>query len=110
MSWASLFSRFGYKSNNAEAQITIGDAYRAVFLGSPDKEQQQMVLADLRAKCYVDQCMAEISSDELWRIEGMRAAFGLISSHLVMEASDLEALRVAARREAAFSSATNTRK
>jgi len=83
--------------------LDLSAAYRSVFQGNPDRQQQQAVLADLAARCHWNQITvptSKASSEELWFREGKRAAFSEIFSHLSLSPEDLQALENAARHEA----------
>lgn len=101
--WRSLSSFVGFeKIRSWAAQHTLSEAYNAVFLGNPSTNQQQMVLADLMARSGWNQVSSRVSSEELWRREGMRSLFGVIFGHLSLAPDDLFDLENAARKEAAL--------
>lgn len=107
--WRSILSQVGfekYHSWSAKQRLTL--AYRAVFQGSPSKEQQEIVLADLMAKSGWNQVSSGVSSEELWRREGKRSLFGEVFSHLSLAPDDLFDLENAARKEAALTLERNT--
>ncbi len=99
--WERLSRKFPRRTHSAEAQLTLTRAYRSVFYGIPDRSQQQMVLADLQARCFWSQYTAPsgASSEELWYREGKRAAYGEIFAHLSLSPDDITALDNAARHE-----------
>lgn len=92
-----------HKRNSIEGQLVLGNAYRAVFYGNPDRQQQQMVLADLAARCGWGQTKLPqyASSRELWFSEGKRSAYGEIHAFLSLTHEDILALDNAVRHEAA---------
>ena len=101
--WCSLLTQVGLsKYGSWRAQSTLSNAYQSVFLGSPSSEQQQMVLTDLMAKSGWNRISSRVSSEELWRREGMRSLFGEIFSHISLSPGDLFDLENAARKEAAL--------
>lgn len=107
--WASLLSMVGAdKYFTMRGRLALTLAYREVFRGKPTKEQQQMVLADLMAKSGWNQVSSGVSSEELWRREGMRSFFGVIFGHLSLAPNDVFELENAARLEAALTMERNT--
>ncbi len=100
--WEYLTRRHSQKSAT-EKQLILSGAYRAVFFGNADRPQQQMVLADLQARCGFTQITHPLyaSDRDLWFREGKRAAYGEIFAHLSLGPDDIEALNHAARVEAA---------
>jgi len=101
--WCSLLSQLGIKrARSWQAQSVLSHSYKAVFQGSPSSEQQQIVLADLMAKSGWLRFSSRVSSEELWRREGMRSLFGEIFSHISLAPDDLFELENAARKEAAL--------
>jgi hypothetical protein len=102
--WRSLSSQVGAdKFNSWTAQLTLSAAYKEVFQGKPSREQQEIVLADLMAKSGWNQVSSGVSSEELWRREGMRSLFGVVFSHISLAPDDLFDLENAARKETALS-------
>lgn len=101
--WEHLSRRHSQKSA-AEKQLVLGRAYRAVFYGNADRPQQQMVLADLQARCGFTKITHPTfaSNRDLWFAEGKRAAYAEIFSHLSLSSEDIEALDHASRVEAAY--------
>lgn len=98
--FAALFPAWNY---SAQRELVL--AYRAVFQGTPSKQQQEAVLSDLAARCHWNQVKVPDSSAsdrELWFREGKRAAFAEVFSHLSLSPGDIEALDNAARHEAAL--------
>lgn len=84
----------------AEARRT--EAYRAVFRGSPSREDQEIVLADLQARASWNQVFHPSTPDaELRQAEGRRELYAYIYNHLSLAPNDVEALNNAARRESA---------
>lgn len=103
-SLASIFTRD--KARTKEAQIRLASAYRAVFTGSPGKEDQEIVLADLANACsWRKVCGPSVTNEELRYVEGTRAAFSRVFAFLSLTPSDISALEEAARREAAMDDA-----
>jgi hypothetical protein len=101
--WRSLASFVGYgNTKTLGAQHTLSSAYNAVFLGNPSTDQQQIVLADLMSRSGWNQVSSSVSSEELWRREGMRSLFGVIFGHISLAPDDLFDLENAARIEAAL--------
>ena len=99
--WNRITRRYRNKQSN-DAQHELAKAYRMVFFGNPDRAQQQVVLADLAAKCGWNQVSSpRATSRTLWFMEGKRAAFGEIYSYLSLSPGDIEALENAVRHEAA---------
>jgi RNA-binding protein YlmH len=84
------------------AHVKLASAYQNVFKGSPDQEQQELVLADLAAQSgFYKVSHSSLSSDALRQQEGKRELFGHIFAMLAMSAEDKHALEIAARHEAA---------
>jgi hypothetical protein len=84
------------------AQLRLTQAYQAVFQGSPMREDQELVLADLANACsWRRVCGPTVSNEELRFTEGARAAFSRVFAFLSLSPSDVKALEEAARREAA---------
>lgn len=104
LNWRSLSNYFPHKMYHSyQAQMRLTEAYKRLFQGSPSREDQEIVLADLKAKTgFVQVTPPSASNEELRYNEGRRSAFGEIFSHLSLNPSDLEALENAARREAAL--------
>lgn len=100
--WRSLVSKFGIKqARGYRASLELSQAYQAVFHGTPDKEQQEMVLADLQAKSGWNRVTPPTaSSDKLRHQEGKRELYGVIHGHLRLSGEDLRNLEHAARLEA----------
>lgn len=98
--WHHLSKRFPRRTKSSEAQLYLTTAYRAVFTGSPDRAQQQAVLADLLAKSGFQQVTgAEASDTQLRQTEGKRELFAVIFGHLSLSETDLAGLQNAARHE-----------
>lgn len=100
--WRTISDDYpGPLRNSYAANAALSRAYQAVFLGKPSTEQQQQVLADLKAQTGFSMVtMPEGTTDrELWFREGMRAVYGVIHSHINLSPTDMEALDNAARRE-----------
>lgn len=90
-----------WSKETTTGNLVLSRAYRAVFRGSPDREQQEMVLADLAAQCGFYQASPEdVNPTALAYREGKRAAFAEIFGHLSLGPDDMTALENAARREA----------
>lgn len=102
MTWRSLSTIFPWnKSRTAQAQLRLVSAYRAVFYGSPTKEDQELVLVDLAHKSgFYRVSPPSMSMSELRQIEGMRALYAHIYSKLNLNEADVQALQNAAQREA----------
>lgn len=101
--WEHVSRRFGH-STAVERQAALCRAYRAVFLGNPDRSQQQIVLSDLQHRCGWNKITdPKYASDrELWFAEGKRAAYGELFAHLSLSPADVEALNNAARVDAVY--------
>jgi hypothetical protein len=100
-SWRSLGNLFKRgKRRGPEAQARLARAYQAVFRG----ENGQIVLADLAKEAGFFRVTPAkgTSSRELWQQEGKRWLYGHIDAYLNLSEADFEALRYAARREAAI--------
>jgi len=96
--WHRLTRRWSIKTS--EGQLVLSRAYRAVFRGSPDKQQQEIVLADLAAKCGFYLVSPEDTDKTVLAYrEGKRAAFAEIYGHISLAPEDMTALENAARRE-----------
>jgi hypothetical protein len=109
MKWASRLTQVGREKYHSWLGINVlTDAYRQVFQGRPTTQQQQMVLADLMAKSGWNQVSSGVSSEELWRREGMRSLFGVVFGYLSLAPDDLFDLENAARKEAALALERNT--
>lgn len=90
-----------YTRQRRDGQYVLSRAYQEVFRGSPDRNQQQMVLADLAAATgFYRVSPASANSTELAYREGQRAAFAHIFGHLSLSPDDMGALENAARHEA----------
>lgn len=99
--WSALAHRFA-RRNQAQAQIRLADAYKAVFQGpTATREDREIVLSDLAAytKFFMFHPSA-VSDAELRFVEGMRSVFGHINGQLTMTPQNLEALQRAARADA----------
>lgn len=104
MTWRTKHTNNAPNSMAAANEIAL--AYREVFRGKASEPQQQMVLADLAARCGWNQITVpskRVSSDDLWFQEGMRAAFASIFAHLSLSPQDMMDFDNATRREAALS-------
>lgn len=101
--WPSITSIFGKrKARGLEAQVALTTAYRNVFQGSPTRQEQNIVLADLAAKSgFYGVSSSSLSDADLRHREGMRAAYQIINRHLTLTAADLHTLENAARIEMA---------
>lgn len=101
--WPSLTSIFGKRAaRGLEAQVALTAAYRNVFQGSPTRQEQNIVLADLAAKSgFYGVSSSSLSSDALRQREGMRELFSVINRHLTLTAADVHLLENAARIEMA---------
>lgn len=89
------------------AQTRLTQAYREVFTGKPNGEDQQLVLADLLKHSGFQRVTSPgVASDVLWQREGMRALYAHIFSFLSLSDADLHALENAARFEAALDEQT----
>lgn len=101
--WHRLTLKFpGIQRKSVGAELELTTAYREVFAGRPTQQHQQMVLADLMARSGYNMVMpATVSDAHLRQNEGKRELFGHIYSHLALADSDVRALEVAARNEAA---------
>jgi hypothetical protein len=108
--WASRLTQVGREKYHSWFGIqTITEAYRAVFqTGASTEQQRQMVLADLMSKSGWNQVSSGVSSEELWRREGMRSLFGVIFGNISLAPDDLFDLENAARKEAALALERNT--
>lgn len=99
--WASLFSVFGSRSRTAEARLRLVHAYKEVFQGSPSREDQQLVLADIRSKAGFD-CVSpsDMTDSELRQQEGKRELYAItIHDKLTFSEADYQDLMNAARME-----------
>lgn len=104
MMWKSLTSLVPeFKTNPLAAEVILTEAYNAVFLGSPSKDQQSIVLADMLAKSGFAQVSDEdVTASVLQYREGRRRAFSDVFAYISLSPSDRDALHNAARREAAY--------
>jgi hypothetical protein len=104
--WHRLTHKFSRKQ--LEGQLALTRAYQAVFRGSPDRVQQEMVLADLAAHSGFYQVSPhDVSSSSLAYREGRRSLFGVITGHLSLSPDDVLAIENAARHEAIDNSNNN---
>lgn len=91
------------------AEMDATNAYRAVFTGHPTPQQQQLVLADIAAKCGWNQITmpsSKASSEAMWFREGARFAFGLVYAQLTLSPADMQDFDNAVRREAALANSS----
>jgi hypothetical protein len=104
MMWKSLTTLVPeFQTNPLAAEVVLTEAYNAVFRGSPSKDQQMIVLADMLAKSGFAQVSPEdISPTALMYREGKREVFSNVFAYLSLSPSDRDALHNAARREAAY--------
>lgn len=101
MSWRTVSDEHSPHSYGGEEARLL--AYQRVFNGSPSKDDQQIVLADLMARSGFNQITdPTVSANEMFFREGKRAMFAEIFSPLTMGVKDLEDLSIASRREAAL--------
>lgn len=99
--WQSLTSKFKGRARTKEAELRLVQAYIATFRGSPSRQDQEMVLADLaNASSWRKVCPPSVSSDELRYVEGARSLFSRIFAFLSLSEADVEALEMAVRQEA----------
>jgi hypothetical protein len=102
--WRSIVNIFGIgqPSKGLTAELRRTEAYRAVFHGSPSREDQEIVLADLLAKSGFNAVSDEtVSSDALRYREGRRSFYSEVFAYLSLSPSDVTALQNAARLEIA---------
>ena len=99
--WRSLVTIYGkQKARSIEAQLRLAQAYRAVFTGSPQREDQSIVLADLAAKSGFNFVSSPlVSADALRHQEGMRDLYSHIFRYLSLAPDDVLSLENAARLE-----------
>jgi hypothetical protein len=102
--WRSLCALFPRgRRRGYQAQERLTQAYQEVFTGKPNREDQELVLADLAKESGFFQYAhaSAMTSEQLWQREGARVLFGRIYEHITLEEADRRALETAARREAA---------
>jgi hypothetical protein len=98
------------KRRGPAAELTLNNAYRAVFKNIGKDAQTDMVLADLAEfSGYYAVSPRSISEADLNRNEGNREVFARILSLLGVSGEDREALRAAAMVELQISSEEGTR-
>lgn len=101
--WRSVSALFTDRRASLQREHRLSEAYRAVFQGSPSREDQEMVLADLAHHSgFAMVSLPETSDAELRHNEGKRHLFSRIRSYMNLSDRDALALENAARREAAM--------
>jgi hypothetical protein len=105
--WRNIASLFGRtRAQSLEADIRRTQAYQSVFRGSPTREDQEIVLSDLRSFTGFDKVSpASVSGEMLRQAEGKREAFARIWQHLSLSPADVLALENAARQDSALTDA-----
>jgi hypothetical protein len=102
--WISLTSKFSIKrARTRKAQLELTLAYKRVFTGTSPASiaDKQTVLADLaNAASWGKYCPATTSDAQLRQTEGARELFSRVFAFIGLSASEIEALREAARHEA----------
>lgn len=99
--WRSISTLFPDSRASYQKEYRLKQAYDQVFTGSPSKEDQELVLADLAFHSGFAMVSPPTVSDvELRHNEGKRALFARIRAFLNLSQSDDMALENAARREA----------
>lgn len=85
-----------------EKELRLAQAYRAVFCGSPTRDDQQIVLADMLANSgFCKVTGFKETSRTIWYVEGMRAMYASVWRHLSLSDADIRELENAARVESA---------
>jgi hypothetical protein len=103
MIWRSISRYFPDLRQAYSRELRKAQAYKAVFQGSPTREDQEIVLADLACASGWLRITPDAASDARLRMqEGKRALYAHIWSFLSLNGEDVMALENAARREAAF--------
>ena len=101
--WSSIASMFRPGSRRGpEAEQRCQQAYHAVFRGSPTRQDQEIVMADLASYTgFFKFYPKDVSGGALRYTEGRRSVYGRIHGHLTMTDEQHTALQQAARAEAA---------
>ena len=90
----------GTNRKEYEAEYKLTGAYRRVFMGSPSKQDQEMVLADMLAFSGFSRASDEnVTNNLLLMREGRRQLYARLFSFLNMGTEAIQALELAARME-----------
>lgn len=101
MSWRSIWQYFPRMNQHLQREERLTQAYRAVFLGHPTKNDQELVLVNLaHATGFSMVSGPDVSDAELRTNEGKRTVFALIKARINLTPQDVDAIENAARREA----------
>lgn len=107
MNWRSIWQHYPRAEQVYQREQRLTEAYRSVFTGHPSKNDQELVLTNLAYLTGFSMVSGpEVSDAELRTNEGKRTVFALIRSRINLSAQDLDALELAARREAAMVQST----
>lgn len=103
IAWASIAQMTPKgKRRGSQAAVRLAEAYQAVFMGTPTKTDQQLVMADLAAaSLFFATPGMEASDAELRHVAGARELYGRIHSNVTLTDEQALALMQAARTEIA---------
>jgi len=103
MVWRSISKIIPWKNAVYQKEERLGQAYRAVFSGSPSREDQEIVLADLAYHSgFAMVTPPDVSDAVLRHREGQRHLFSRIKQYLNLSPESVRELEIAAREEAVF--------
>lgn len=93
----------GNPASRFQAEVRIALAYQRVFTGSPNGEDQGLVLTDLANYTGFYRVTPPETGDRDVIVfnEGMRAAYGRIFQYLRMSDAEIQSLELAARQTSA---------
>lgn len=104
--WQSLYALYPRgRRRGMQAEVRLKGAYQNVFFGSPTREDQAIVLADLLNKSGFQRVTdARGTTDqELWQAEGARRLYAeTVFANVNLPEAEMRALENAARMEAAI--------
>lgn len=101
--WKHIRNLFPRRDQTLQRELRLTQAYQAVFRGSPSRDDQELVLADLAYLSGFSMVSpATVPDAELRFTEGKRFLFATLKARLNLAPNDMEAIENAARREAAM--------